>query len=312
MYPPDYPAFWGTVDVLPDARRQGIGDALLTAISEEARSAGKTELQIPANDSRPEGIEFLLHRGFREYERAKAVELPLAGLTAPAVELPGRHRAAHPRRTPGPRRRGPCRRDGGVRRHPGRQHPDGGRRPGRIQGSRRRSPFDPEGSFFVATDARPAGVVGYASLLMLPGQANRKAWHDMTAVLRAWRGRGLATALKHATIGWAIDARPRDPADRQRHRQRADAGRQCPARLPADAGPAGDARPAVRRHHGSRMSAETTPAATLPPDPEAYDSVARPARASHVASPRRTSPAGGIPSPRPAFGRSGSTAACWC
>jgi mycothiol synthase len=27
----------------------------------------------------------------------------------------------------------------------------------------------------------------------------------MTAVLRAWRGRGLATALKHATIGWAIN-----------------------------------------------------------------------------------------------------------
>ena len=27
----------------------------------------------------------------------------------------------------------------------------------------------------------------------------------MTAVVRAWRGRGLATALKRATIGWAID-----------------------------------------------------------------------------------------------------------
>ena len=26
----------------------------------------------------------------------------------------------------------------------------------------------------------------------------------MTAVVRAWRGRGLALALKHATIGWAI------------------------------------------------------------------------------------------------------------
>lgn len=40
---------------------------------------------------------------------------------------------------------------------------------------------------------------------MLPGEHSRKAWHDMTAVLRAWRGRGLATALKRATIGWAID-----------------------------------------------------------------------------------------------------------
>jgi RimJ/RimL family protein N-acetyltransferase len=31
------------------------------------------------------------------------------------------------------------------------------------------------------------------------------AWHDMTAVRRAWRGRGLATQLKAATIVWAID-----------------------------------------------------------------------------------------------------------
>jgi RimJ/RimL family protein N-acetyltransferase len=38
---------------------------------------------------------------------------------------------------------------------------------------------------------------------MLPG-STRVAWHDMTAVLRAWRGRGLAGALKRATIGWAI------------------------------------------------------------------------------------------------------------
>jgi mycothiol synthase len=30
------------------------------------------------------------------------------------------------------------------------------------------------------------------------------AWHDMTAVVRAWRGRGVAGALKRATIGWAI------------------------------------------------------------------------------------------------------------
>lgn len=31
------------------------------------------------------------------------------------------------------------------------------------------------------------------------------AWHDMTAVVRHWRGRGLAGALKRATIVWALD-----------------------------------------------------------------------------------------------------------
>src|SRR5688572_4453249 len=88
MYPPEFPALWGTLAVLPEARRQGIGAALLTAISDEARIAGKPTLHVPAIDSRPEGIDFLLHRGFEEYERAKAVELPLAGRTAPVVELP--------------------------------------------------------------------------------------------------------------------------------------------------------------------------------------------------------------------------------
>ena len=207
MYPPEYPAYWGTVDVLPGTRRRGIGGALLIAISEVTRDAGKAELQIPANDSRPEGIEFLLKRGFKEYERAKAVELPLAGLSAPLIELPA-----------------------GVELHTLAERPDlvegvhavateafldipGGTTPmaaGDLAEFRTRDvdrPSIPKGAFFVATDTLTGHVVGYASLLMLPGQANRKAWHDMTAVLRAWRGRGLATALKHATIGWAIDNR---------------------------------------------------------------------------------------------------------
>ena len=55
----------------------------------------------------------------------------------------------------------------------------------------------------IALETASGRVIGYASLLMLPGQT-RVAWHDMTAVVRAWRGRGLAGALKRATIGWAI------------------------------------------------------------------------------------------------------------
>jgi GNAT superfamily N-acetyltransferase len=205
MHPPEFPAFWGTLDVLPNARRQGVGEALLIAISREAREAGKNELHIPAIDSRPEGIEFLLHRGFTEYERAKAVELPLTGLSKPSIVLPA-----------------------GVDLHTLAERPDlvagvhavaeeafsdipGGETPmaaGDLAAFRVRDvdrPSIPKDGFFVATDTLTGQVIGYASLLLLPGQANRKAWHDMTAVLRAWRGRGLARALKHATIGWAID-----------------------------------------------------------------------------------------------------------
>jgi GNAT superfamily N-acetyltransferase len=40
--------------------------------------------------------------------------------------------------------------------------------------------------------------------LFVPGRTDM-AWHDMTAVLPAYRGRGIAKALKRATIAWAID-----------------------------------------------------------------------------------------------------------
>lgn len=59
------------------------------------------------------------------------------------------------------------------------------------------------GAFMIAIDQATDEVVGYASLMLLPGSTS-VAWHDMTAVRRAWRGRGIATVLKLATIDWAI------------------------------------------------------------------------------------------------------------
>ncbi|MGK2850300.1 MAG: N-acetyltransferase family protein [Candidatus Limnocylindrales bacterium] len=65
-------------------------------------------------------------------------------------------------------------------------------------------PGIPPGAFKVALDETTGEVVGYASLMMIPGSTTA-AWHDMTAVRRSWRGRGIATALKVATIAWAIE-----------------------------------------------------------------------------------------------------------
>ena len=65
-------------------------------------------------------------------------------------------------------------------------------------------PSIPLDAFFVAIDAANGRVVGYASLLLAPHGPRHWAWHDMTAVIREWRGRGVAGALKRATIRWAI------------------------------------------------------------------------------------------------------------
>jgi mycothiol synthase len=56
-----------------------------------------------------------------------------------------------------------------------------------------------EGTFLAVADGE---VVGCAGLARDPDRLDR-AEHTLTAVHRDWRGRGVATALKQATIAWA-------------------------------------------------------------------------------------------------------------
>ena len=176
MHPPEFPGFWATLDVLPEARRQGIGTGLLIGVSDVARAAGKRELHVPAIDSRPEAVEFLLHRGFREVERASAVELPLAGMRAPSVDPPPgvvvHALADRPELVAGRALAG----SGGVPGHPRRRR---SRSPWATWPSSRARDVDrpsiPKDGFFVAVDEGTDAVVGYASLLLVPrpGQTER-------------------------------------------------------------------------------------------------------------------------------------------
>lgn len=204
MHPPEFDALWATISVLADERRRGVGTLLLGAVSTQARAAGKGWLHVPAGDARPEGIEFLVHRGFTEYERAKAVRLDLADRSAPAVDLPAGARlttlAAEPELVEG------------VHAVAVEAFPDipGGKEPDAVGDLAEFRARDvdrasiPADAYFVAVDETTGRVIGYASLMLLPGSRS-VAWHDMTAVVRDWRGRGVAGALKRATIGWAID-----------------------------------------------------------------------------------------------------------
>jgi mycothiol synthase len=204
VLPPEFDAFWATINVLQDARRRGFGTVLLETVSDRARAAGKVALHVPASELRPEGVDFLVHRGFREYERNKTVHLELAGMTPPAVDLPA-----------------------GVSLTTLAERPDliegvhavaieafadipGGdvpMAPGDLEEFRKRDVDRhsiPPAAFFIATEDATGRVIGYACLLLQPPHVRRVAWHDMTAVARDWRGSGLAAAMKRATIGWAI------------------------------------------------------------------------------------------------------------
>jgi len=203
MFPIDFDGLWATLNVLPDARRLGIGSRLLEGVSSRARAAGKTALHVPASEARPDSIAFLARRGFVEYERSKIVRLDLADLAPPPIDPPpgvalttladqpdlvvGVHAVAVEAFADIP--------GGGEPIATGDLDEFIAREVGR--------PSIPSDAFMVAVETDGGRVIGYASLIMIPGQA-RAAWHDMTAVVRAWRGRGLAGALKRATIGWAI------------------------------------------------------------------------------------------------------------
>lgn len=203
MYPPEFDASWATLHVLADARRQGIGSALLMAVSDHARMAGKAALHVPVSDARPDSIGFFVRRGFAEYERSSMVRLDLVDLAPPAIDLP----AGVTLTTLAERR------DLATEIHavaveafadiPGWGEPTAAGDLAEFLARDVNRPSIPAGAFMIALETATGHVIGYASLLMTPGQA-RSAWHDMTAVVRAWRGRGLAGALKRATIGWAL------------------------------------------------------------------------------------------------------------
>ena len=207
-----------------------------------------THLHIPANEARPDGIAFLAHRGFTEYDRAKAVRLDLRGLPIPTVEAPAgiaiTTLADDPELVPGVH---------AVALEAFEDIP-GGDQPmdvGDLAEFRARDVDRaeiPADAFTIARDEADGSVVGYAVLSMVPG-SDIAAWHDMTAVRRAYRGRGIARSLKLGDDRLGDRAWTRDARHWQRRGQRLDAGPQRATRVSTVAGRAHDARSGRRRHH---------------------------------------------------------------
>jgi GNAT superfamily N-acetyltransferase len=179
------------------SRRQGIGTALFAAVSGRARRLGRHELTFEARDDDSGGLEFLLHRGFRETERELEVELPLEGLEPPDVDLPGGIRLVT-------RDEQPDVVDGmwvvaceAIPDIPGEETMAA--RP------------DWEAVDIHRPDRRPDlcvvalegdVVVGYG---ILGDDGRGRASHGLTGVRPAWRRRGIASAIKRRQIGLAIE-----------------------------------------------------------------------------------------------------------
>jgi len=181
------------VTVLPHLRRRGVGSALFGALSAWTVKHGAQELETAVESDDEDSLGFALRRGFHGYSREIGLELNLGAVDPPVVDPPGGIEIVllpdHPELATGAYAVGV------------EALPD-------VPGNEDWTP--PPLEQFMATHLRgPAvfvaiadgEVVGYAKLHARPD--GRTAEHRMTAVKRAWRGRGIAKSLKLAEIDWA-------------------------------------------------------------------------------------------------------------
>ena len=188
--------------VLPDHRARGLGTALYQMVSRWLDARGVRELDAPVHADDAISLGFARRRGFVERERNSYAVLELAGHEpAPLAAPPGIEIVTWAERPELAR---------GIYEVACEAFPD-------VPGERDTvmEPFEdwlahemrgagdlPEATFLAVAAGE---VVGYAKFSFTRARP-REASHDITGVKRAWRGRGVAGALKRAQIAWAKDA----------------------------------------------------------------------------------------------------------
>ncbi len=187
------------VTVLAERRRHGVATAIYEAVSDWARERDLDSIEVPVLDNDPESLAFAQRRGFVEERREKGVVLELAEIEPPPVEPPESVEIVTWAERPELAR--------GMYQVALEAYPDiPGFEDDKIE------PFEdwlahdmqgsgdkPEATFVALADDE---VIGYAKFSLTEAQPTT-AHHDLTGVKRAWRGRGVARALKATQIGWA-------------------------------------------------------------------------------------------------------------
>lgn len=191
----------GQAYVLQQHRRQGVGQALYAAISSWAAGLAADTMQTFVDDDDPESLAWAERRGFREHSREALVEIDLASYEPPLTEPPKGIEIVTWAEQPELAQ--------GIYEVAAEAWPD-------IPGDEDHQiePFElwlsvhmqgegdrPEGTFVALANGE---AIGYAKFSFWDAKPDT-LFHDLTAVKRAWRGRGVARALKHAQLAWAKD-----------------------------------------------------------------------------------------------------------
>ena len=189
----------GEVRVVDEARGRGVGSALLAELSTWARGLGYSELQGPVKEVDARSLDWAARRGFVEVGRNSMLALDLTAIEAPQVVAPDGVELVTWAERPDLA--------GGMYEVAREAYPDV---PGEEDAEM--APFErwlsmdmqgagdrPEATFVALVGDE---VVAYAKLSLSLARPH-VAMHDITGVRRAWRGRGIAGALKAAEIAWA-------------------------------------------------------------------------------------------------------------
>ena len=192
----------GEAFVLPEYRGTGIGSALYRELASWVQERGCVTLETTVAEDDEVSLAWVDRRGFREIGRNSLLVLDLTAIDAPAVDPPEGVEivtwAERPDLAPGLYEVA-CEAYGDV---PGEEgnpmDPFEAWLSKDMQGESDR----PDATFVALVDGE---VVAYAKL-SLSNSDSKAAFHDMTGVRRAYRGRGIAGALKRAEIAWAKEA----------------------------------------------------------------------------------------------------------
>jgi len=190
------------VMVLEEWRRHGLGTAVLGALSAWALAGGQAHADASVDELDTASLGWATRRAFTEVGRSSLLALDLGTATRPEIDPPegititswaDRPDAIHGMYEVA------CEAYVDI---PGEEDAEMASfeewRVNDLEGTSDR----PEATFVAFARAE---VVGYAKLSLSDARTDA-ASHDITGVKRAWRGRGIASALKRAEIAWAIDA----------------------------------------------------------------------------------------------------------
>lgn len=187
------------LDVRPEQRCRGVGSALLAAVGAWSRTGGCSGLLGAVREDDPASLAWAESRGLREVGRNSMLVLDLAEAKPPEVDAPEGIEV-----TTWAERPDLVRGIYAVAREaypdvPGEEEAELASFEDWLSADMQGTGDRPEATFLALAGGE---VVGYAKLALSSARPS-VVMHDMTGVKRAWRGRGIAGALKRAEIGWA-------------------------------------------------------------------------------------------------------------